>query len=91
MKNINHIPEGHWPDKPLLTEEDLMQIFGVSKSSIRRWRLNNVIPFFKLGGTYFTSLEYLRELLMEKIDESFKKFHDQNKREQSKQNANDTK
>ena len=70
-KNLS--PQDLLMNKPYLSEEDIMLIFNISKSSVRRWRKNHVIPFIKLGGIYFSPQNLLREYLDSMADDYYKK------------------
>ncbi len=37
----------------LLKDEHIMELFGISKSCLYRWRINGFIPFKKIGHTNF--------------------------------------
>lgn len=73
-KKKNLSPQDLLMNKPYLSEEDIMLIFNISKSSVRRWRKNHVIPFIKLGGIYFSPKHMLKEYLDSLGEDYFQKY-----------------
>lgn len=52
-----------WKKKIVLKEEDVMEMFGFSKSTIARLRRSGQIPYSKLGGSYFYQEKELKKML----------------------------
>jgi predicted DNA-binding transcriptional regulator AlpA len=64
-KKNNH--EKAWSNKFVLREEDVMDMFGFSKSTISRLRKNGEIPYSKLGGSYFYQKKELKKMLKDNL------------------------
>lgn len=50
----------------LLTDADLMPIFGVCRETLYRWRQNKILPFRKLGGSIFYVKQVICKILLAK-------------------------
>lgn len=81
MKQPNHLPQGGkkraTPQqrmafgkakiKPenLFNTADIMQLFSISESSVKRWRKQRVLPYVKMGGTIY----YLKDVIFKMLTE----------------------
>ena len=68
-------------DLGLLKDEQVMEIFEISRSCVYQWRKKEVLPFIQLGSTHF----YLEEVIIEmlylrggKIPEAYKNKYTKN-------------
>jgi hypothetical protein len=50
-------------DEHLLKDEQIRALFGISQSSLYKWRKNKQIPFFKMGGTNY----YLEDVIIKML------------------------
>ncbi|MCG2420092.1 helix-turn-helix domain-containing protein [Aequorivita sp. F47161] len=50
-------------DIHLLRDEDVMKLFGISRSCLYRWRQKGIIPFKKMGSINF----YIKEVIVEML------------------------
>ena len=89
MSEKNKTQGGKLPDKELLTDEDLMTIFGVSKSSLKRWRTNGSIYFFQLGSTCYYETKLLKKTIRERTHPYYKKKNKNSKLDTVHKKTND--
>jgi len=47
----------------LLKDEQIIELFGISKSCLYRWRKKGEIPFMKIGSTHF----YLEDVILKML------------------------
>ena len=52
-----------WLRKIALKEEEVMELFGISKTTISRFRRERKIPYCKVGGSYFYQPKALKQML----------------------------
>lgn len=57
-------------EKELFTTGEVMRLFKVSASSVYRWRQEQVLPFLKMGGTYYYSKNVLCSFMARKMQSS---------------------
>jgi predicted DNA-binding transcriptional regulator AlpA len=50
-------------DIHLYRDEDVMKLFGISRSCLHRWRQKGIIPFKKMGSINF----YIKEVILEML------------------------
>lgn len=67
MKAKGKKSDSDWLKKIALKEEEVMEIFGISKSTIGRYRRNNEIPFSKVGGSYFYLPKAIKKMLDDRM------------------------
>ncbi|MEX0998050.1 MAG: helix-turn-helix domain-containing protein [Flavobacteriaceae bacterium] len=54
------------PDN-LYTTAEVKMLFGISESSVKRWRKDKVLPYVKLRGTIFYLKDAILKILEERI------------------------
>lgn len=59
--------EKDWLKEIVLKEEDVMDLFGCSKSTIGRLRRAQEIPYSKVGGSYFYYPKALKKMLKDRM------------------------
>lgn len=52
-----------WKRDLVLREDEVMDLFRFSKSTIARLRRAGILPYSKVGSTYFYQKSYLKEML----------------------------
>lgn len=57
----------------LLTDEDLMVIFKVSKSTIRRWAKKGILQAVRFGATKYYSSKHLKKTIKGKAHPLYNK------------------
>lgn len=52
--------------KNLYTTADVMKLFDISESSVKRWRKNRVLPYVKIGGTIYYFKDVIFKMLQDR-------------------------
>ncbi len=60
-------------DKELLTDQDLLFLLRVSKSTLRRYRQKGVLRFFKMGNNHYYFTRYFIEYIEQQSHNFYKK------------------
>lgn len=82
MKQLNHLPAGgkkratpqqrmafgkaKIKPKNLYTTADVIKLFDISESSVKRWRKQRVLPYVKMGGTIYYFKDVIFNMLTER-------------------------
>ncbi len=56
----------------LLMDEDIMDILHISRSSVRRLRNKNELPYVKFGATYYYPKDEFERTIREKLNKPFR-------------------
>ncbi len=52
--------------KNLYTTADVMKLFDISESSVKRWRRNRVLPYVKVSGTIYYFKDVIFKMLQDR-------------------------
>jgi len=53
-------------DEKLLTTNDVIQLFNVSRVTIHNWKKSGLLPFFKMGNRVYFNEHEVRRIIKEK-------------------------
>ena len=72
MEDGTKEPEGVNPFEHLWLDHDVMEYLKISKSSIRRLRIKNAVPYLQIGGTYYYPKEMFIEAMWARLNAPFR-------------------
>ena len=56
---------------------DVKRILNISESTLRRRRIKKVIPFTKIGKTYYYPSVFFEKILLQRVKSNFKEIFDE--------------
>jgi len=59
------LSKGHY-QKPILTNEEVQHLLGVSSGTIRSYRIQGILPYSKIGQVLYYQYEDIKNLIIDK-------------------------
>ena len=66
LSEINNNISQHYPKK-LMKNQDLMDYLGCSYTTIEKLRASNKLPYKKVMGTYYYSIDEVNRVFLERL------------------------
>jgi hypothetical protein len=89
MSKKSKTPASRLFEKELLTDEDLMVIFGVSKSTLKRWRDKGILGFSKFGNINFYPSKLLKKIIKDHTHPYYRKKNNYSALDDENEKTND--